>query len=205
MKFLGRIVTGVREGFAALLQSTEDPEDILEQTLWDMENQLIQMRRGVAQAAASFKRADRHRLQSLALKERWNTRAQIALIHGEEALAKEAITRSHTYQKTAQDLQAQVAKQQTFISEMRRNLRVLEERITQIKMQKDMYIVRIRTAIAQQQLHALKETIQQGIDHPDLENLEDFTWCLEAEYQLQDSLDAKFLALEKYHTIQKQD
>ncbi|AFY39191.1 phage shock protein A, PspA [[Leptolyngbya] sp. PCC 7376] len=186
-----------RQGINKLFQDEENPEIILEQTLWDMEKKLIQMRRSVAQAVASSKRVDRQRQQAMIAVQRWQNRAQMALTYGDELLSKEAIARSHSYKKVADNLNQQGQEQQTFIEGIRENLRDLETKINQIKMQKDMYIARIRSAVAQQQLHKLKAEIQEGTLEPAIANIEASMWSLEAENQLSDSLEAKFLALEK--------
>lgn len=197
MGFLGRTLSGMRQGVQRLFLDEENPEVILEQTLWDMEKKLIQMRRAVAQAVASFKRADRQRQQALISVQRWQNRAQMALSYGDEALAKEAIARSHDYDKVAKTLVQQGQEQQTFIAGVRKNLRSLEEQINQIKMQKEMYVARIRSAVAQQQLHRLKEELEFGNLQPAITDLEASMWQIEAENYLTDSLEAKFIALEK--------
>ncbi len=193
MGFFGNFRQGVRK----LFQDEDDPEIILEQTLWEMEQKLIQMRRSVAQAVASSKRVDRQRQQAVILVQRWQTRAQIALTYGDELLSKEAIARSHSYQTVAANLTQQGQEQKNFVEGVRENLRDLEAKINQIKMQKEMYISRIRSAVAQQQLHRLKAEIEGGTLEPAIAELEASMWSLEAENGLNDSLEAKFLALEK--------
>ena len=186
-----------RQGIGKLFQAEDNPEIILEQTLWDMEQKLIQMRRAVAQAVASSKRVDRQRQQAIISVQRWQNRAQMALTYGDELLSKEAIARSHSYKKVADSLIEQGQEQKNFIEGIRENLRELETKINQIKMQKDMYIARIRSAVTQQQLHKLKEEIEGGMLEPAIAELEANMWAIEAANPLTDSLEAKFIALEK--------
>ena len=193
MGFFGKFKQGINK----LFQEEDNPEIILEQTLWDMEQKLIQMRRSVAQAVASAKRVDRQRQQATIQVQKWQTRAQMALTYGDELLSKEAIARSHSYKKVADNLTKQGTDQAGFIEGIRENLRDLEAKINQIKMQKEMYISRIRSAVAQQQLHRLKAEIEGGTLEPAIAELEASMWSLEAENGLNDSLEAKFLALEK--------
>lgn len=193
MGFFGNFRQGVRK----LFQDEDDPEIILEQSLWEMEQKLIQMRRSVAQAVASSKRVDRQRQQAMLLVQRWQTRAQMALAYGDELLSKEAIARSHRYQAVATNLTEQRQGQQAFVEGLRENLRELEAKINQIKMQREMYIARIRAAVTHQQLHRLKVEIEGGALEPAIADLETSMWSLEAETSLSDSLEAKFLALEK--------
>lgn len=203
MGFLGRRFVGIRQAIAKMFQDEADPELILEQTLWDMEKKLIQMRRSVAQAVASFKRADRQRQEALIAVQRWQNRAQMALTYGDETLAKEAIARSYSYEAVAQSIGQQGQDQQTFITDVRRNLEDLEAKINQIKMQKEMYLARIRAAIAQQQLQRFKEELEGGVLDVAIADLETNLWQLEAETDLTDALERKFLALEKKINLQE--
>lgn len=197
MGFLGRTFTGIRQGVGKWFAAEADPEVILEQTLWDLEKKLIQMRRAIAQAVASFKRADRQRQEALITVQRWQHRAQMALTYGDEELAKQAIARSQSYQTVATRLTQQGQEQQQFIAQVRENLHDLEDKVNHIKMQKEMYVARIRTALAQQQLQQLQQELAGGHLHPAIANLESELWQLEAENQLVDSLEAKFIALER--------
>lgn len=197
MGFLGRTFTGIRRGLGRWFTEETDPELILEQTLWDMEKKLIQMRRAIAQAIASFKRADRQRQTALITVQRWQHRAQMALTYGDEALAKQAIARSQSYQTVATRLTQQGQEQQQFIAQVRENLHDLEDKVNHIKMQKEMYVARIRTALAQQQLQQLQQELAGGHLHPAIADLESTIWQLEAENELVDSLEAKFIALER--------
>ncbi|MGB2924712.1 MAG: PspA/IM30 family protein [Limnothrix sp.] len=197
MGFLGQRFLSIRQGVQKLFLDEENPEIVLEQTLWDMEQKLIQMRRSVAQAVASFKRADRQRQQALISVQRWQNRAQMAVSYGDQSLAREAIARSVDYKRIATNLVEQGEQQQTFIAAVRKNLRDLEEQINQIKMQKDLYVARIRSAMAKQQLHRVKEELIIGHLQPAIAELEASMWQIEAENELTDSLETKFIALEK--------
>lgn len=203
MGFLGRTFGGIRRAIAKVFQDEADPEVVLEQTLWDMEKKLIQMRRSVAQAVASFKRADRQRQEALIAVQRWQNRAQMALTYGDETLAKEAIARSYSYETVAKNIGQQGQEQQTFITDVRRNLQDLEAKINQIKMQKEMYVARIRAAIAQQQLQHFKAELEGGVLNMAIADLETDLWQVEAETDLTDSLERKFLALEKKINLQE--
>lgn len=186
-----------KQGIGKLFQGEDNPEIILEQTLWEMEQKLIQMRRSVAQTVASSKRLDRRRQQAMIQVQKWQTRAQMALTSGNESLSKAAIARSHSYKAVADNLITQGSEQTSFIEEIRENLQDLEAKINQIKMQKDMYIARIRSAITKQQLHQLKEEIEGGMLEPAIADLEAEMWAIEAANPLTDSLEDKFMTLEK--------
>ncbi|MBV5257597.1 hypothetical protein FLX56_04070 [Synechococcus moorigangaii CMS01] len=184
-------------------QPVADPEQILEQTLWDMEKKLIQMRRAIAQAVATGKRVERHRKTMAEAVQRWQKWAKLALDCGDENLARAAIARRKHYNALLQELEGQRENQQTFVRRVRHDLQALEDEITQIKLRKDWYVTRLRTAIAQQQL----QTLQQQLTGKDLEipmaDLELSSWQREAEAELFDPLEAQFRQLEREHPPRK--
>ena len=193
MNFFRRTLDGIRQWW----QPAADPEQILEQTLWDMEKKMIQMRRAVAQAVASSKRGERHRKTMAETAQRWQQWTRLALDCGDETLAKAAIARRQTYGAMLAKLDAQREEQQAFILGVRHDLEALEDKINQIKLQKDWYVTRLRTAIAQQQLQTLQQELMGGSLDAAIADLELSLWQVEAETDLLDPLEAQFRQLEK--------
>lgn len=193
MNFFRRTLDGIRQWW----QPAADPEQILEQTLWDMEKKMIQMRRAVAQAVASRKRGERHRKTMAETAQRWQQWTRLALDCGDETLAKAAIARRQTYGAMLAKLDAQREEQQAFILGVRHDLEALEDKINQIKLQKDWYVTRLRTAIAQQQLQTLQHELMGGSLDAAIADLELSLWQVEAETDLLDPLEAQFRQLEK--------
>jgi phage shock protein A len=108
MGLFDRIGRVVRANVNSFISAAEDPERILEQTVMEMQHDLIQLRQAVAQAIATQKRTERQSGQAQATAEEWYRRAQLALQKGEETLAKEALTRRKSYQDTAAALNDQI-------------------------------------------------------------------------------------------------
>ncbi|MEN9239493.1 MAG: PspA/IM30 family protein, partial [Thermostichales cyanobacterium SZTDM-1c_bins_54] len=65
---VGRII---KANLNALVSAAEDPEKILNQTIEDMQEDLIQMRQSVAQAMASQKRMEKQYEQARQNVEEW--------------------------------------------------------------------------------------------------------------------------------------
>ncbi|MGL4375164.1 MAG: PspA/IM30 family protein, partial [Microcoleaceae cyanobacterium] len=87
MGFFERIWRVIRANFNSLINAAEDPEKILEQTVMDMQEDLVQLRQAVAGAIASQKRTERQYHQAETTSEEWYQRAQLALQKGDERLA----------------------------------------------------------------------------------------------------------------------
>lgn len=155
MGLLDRIWRVIRANLNSLISQAEDPEKILEQTVIDMQEDLIRLRQAVAQAIATQKRTERQQVQAEAQAREWYRRAQLALQKGEEALAKEALTRRKTYQDTADALKGQIEQQAGIVAQMKQNMIMLESKLAEAKTKKDLYIARARSAKASERLNEM--------------------------------------------------
>lgn len=155
MGLLDRLGRVIRANLNSLVNQAEDPEKILEQTVQDMQDDLIKLRQAVAQAIATQKRTERQCSQAQTNAEEWYRRAQLALQKGDEALAREALSRRKALQDTANALQAQIDQQGGVVTKLKENMRTLESKLAEAKTKKDMYIARARSAQASQRLNEM--------------------------------------------------
>ena len=112
MGFFNRLSRLVRANANAAVSGMEDPVKILDQSVADMQSDLVKLRQAVALAIASQKRLRNQSEQAEAQAKTWYERAELALKKGEEDLAREALTRRKTFQETATSLGAQVESQE---------------------------------------------------------------------------------------------
>jgi len=202
MNFLQRIWRIIRANINSLLQKTEDPEKILEQAVSDMQEDLVKLRQAVAQAIASQKRTERQASQAKSTAEQWKKRAQLALEKGNEDLAREALTRRQNYQQTADSLDQQLSQQNQVIDKLKADMRKLENKISEAKNKKDMYIARARSAEATQRVNELMSGVNTGSSLSAFEQMEDRVNEMEASAQAsqelgQDDLEQQFASLEQ--------
>ena len=101
MGFFDRVGRLFRANLNDLVSRAEDPVKILEQSVADMQSDLIKLRQAVATAIASQTRIQNQAEQAENQAQTWYQRAELALKKGEEDLAKEALSRRKTYQETA--------------------------------------------------------------------------------------------------------
>ena len=97
MGFFDRLSRLVRANANAAVSSIEDPAKILDQSVADMQADLVKLRQAVALAIASQKRLSSQAEQAAAQSKTWYERAELALKKGEESLAREALTRRKTF------------------------------------------------------------------------------------------------------------
>lgn len=155
MGLLDRLSRLLRASVTDLVSRAEDPEKILEQTVIDMQEDLIKLRQAVAQAIATQKRTERQCAQAQTSAEEWYRRAQLALQKGDEPLARDALSRRQSFQQSALTLQAQLDQQQSIVGKLKQNMRLLESKISEAKTKKDMYIARARSAQASKRLNEM--------------------------------------------------
>lgn len=205
MGLLDRIGRVIRATLNSWVSGAEDPEKILQQAVSDMQEDLVQLRQAVAQAIATQKRTERQQAQAQSTADEWYGRAQLALDKGEDDLAREALTRRKSYLDTANTLKAQLQQQDTVVTQLKDNMRLLESKISEARTKKDMYIARARSAQASQK-------IQEMIGQPGtsgamaaFERMEDRVMNLEAQSEAigelnSSSLEGRFAALESSST-----
>lgn len=202
MNFLQRIWRVVRANLNSLLNKAEDPEKILEQAVNDMQQDLVKLRQAVAQAIASQKRTERQASQAKSTAEEWKKRAQLALEKGNEELAREALTRRQSYQETADNLEGQLSQQNQVIDKLKADMRKLENKISEAKTKKDMYIARARSAETTQRLNEMMQGVNTGSSLSAFEQMEEKVTEMEASAEAtqemgQDDVEQQFAALEK--------
>ena len=151
MGFFDRLSRLIRANANAAVSSLEDPGKILEQSVADMQGDLVKLRQAVATAIASQKRIQNQAEQAEAQSRTWYERAELALKKGEEDLAREALSRRKTYQDTATALNTQLQGQAGQVEALKKSLVQLEAKIAEAKTKKDMLKARAQAAQAQEQ------------------------------------------------------
>lgn len=202
MGFLQRIWRLIKANINSLLNKAEDPEKILEQAVEDMQQDLVKLRQAVAQAIASQKRTERQANQAKSTAEEWKRRAQLALEKGNEELAREALTRRKNYEQTAQSLDQQLTQQNQVIDKLKADMRKLENKISEAKNKKDMYIARARSAEATQRVNDFLGDVNTGSSLSAFEQMEEKVTEMEASAEAsqelgQDDMEQQFAALEQ--------
>ncbi|NEN89663.1 MAG: PspA/IM30 family protein [Okeania sp. SIO3H1] len=207
MGLLDRVWRVIRANINALISGAEDPEKVLEQTVTDMQNDLVKLRQAVAQAIATQKRTERQYSQAQSTADEWYRRAQLALQKGQENLAREALTRRKSYQETATAMKVQVEQQKQVMERLKQNMRQLEQKISEAKLKKNMYIARARSAKASEKLNEILGTVNTGNALNAFDRMEEKVMQLEAKSEAiaelgTDSLEKQFASLEEGNDIE---
>ncbi|BFM40590.1 PspA/IM30 family protein [Synechocystis sp. LKSZ1] len=182
-------------------QKLEDPEVLLEEMTAQMELELIELRRALAEAIAVSKSTERQRLAQQGIAQRWYERAQLALDKDNEGLAREALQHWQNYQMQETSLATALTEQQQVIGKIRADLLALEQKYFAIKTQKSLYLARLKAAIAAQKLVEItSQNRSDGVSHL-FEQIELKILEMEAQGELvtnqPDPLESQFRYLEQ--------
>jgi phage shock protein A len=180
MGLFDRISRVVRANLNDLVNKAEDPEKILEQSITDMQEDLVQLRQAVASAIATQKRTQTQYNQAESQSNQWQQRAQLALQKGDETLAREALVRKKSHAETASTLKTSLDQQSTQVESLKRNLIGLESKISEAKTKKDMLKARISAAKAQEQLNNTIGTLNTGSSMAAFDRMEEKVLQMEA-------------------------
>ncbi|MCP9801438.1 PspA/IM30 family protein [Synechococcus sp. RedBA-s] len=201
MGFFDRLSRLLRANLNDLVSKAEDPSKILDQSVADMQSDLVKLRQAVASAIASQKRIQNQAEQAESQSRTWYERAELALKKGEEDLAREALSRRKTYQETATALNNQLNGQAGQVDTLKRSLTALEGKIAQAKTKKDMLKARAQAAQAQEQLQSAVGNLGTNSSMAAFDQMEEKVQALEARSQAAAELagadlESQFAALE---------
>ncbi|WP_204104768.1 MULTISPECIES: PspA/IM30 family protein [Spirulina sp. CCY15215] len=201
MGLFDRLSRVLRANLNDMVSKAEDPEKILEQSIIDMQEDLVQLRQAVARSIATQKRTEQQYNKNQTDSNQWQQRAQLALSKGDETLAREALQRKKTSADTAAQLKAQLDNQGGQVQTMKKNLIALESKISEAKTKKDMLKARVQAARANEQLQGTMGSLNTGGSMAAFERMEEKVLEMEARSQAAGELggvniESQFAALE---------
>lgn len=91
MGIFTRVRDIVNSNINAALDKAENPEKLIKQMIREMEDTLVEIKAACAGAMAGRKKAERDADEALVLVKHWTDRAELAVSHGRENLAREAL------------------------------------------------------------------------------------------------------------------
>jgi phage shock protein A len=156
MGIFSRLAQLIKSNLNDLISRSEDPEKMLNQVVLDMNNQLVEAKKQVASSIADEKRLAKQFDQEAANAQEWERKAMLALRAGNEPLAKEALARKREYDELTATLKDQWTKQKTAVEQLKKALRLLNDKIEEAKRKRNVLIARKKRAEAQR---AIQETM----------------------------------------------
>ncbi len=127
---------------------SDDPELALEQLYMDLQNTLIQVRQGAAQAIAAEKQLEQQLQKNKDQADTWQSRASMSREKGDEDLMNQALARGNQYAQAAKELDEQLKSQREATDAIRQKLTQLEGQVQMAYTKKQVLIARHRASQA---------------------------------------------------------
>lgn len=206
MGIFARLAQLIKSNLNDLISRSEDPEKMLNQVVLDMNTQLIEAKKQVASSIADEKRLLKQMEQEMSQAAEWERRAMMALKAGNEELAKDALSRKKEHDALGTSYKEQWEKQKAAVEQLKRALRMLNDKIEEAKRKKNVLIARKKRAEAQK---AIQETMSGLKDQSAFETFDKMSQKIDqleaeaeagaelAEEYTGDVLASKFSQLEK--------
>ncbi len=153
MGIFKRLKSLVKSNTSELIDRAEDPEKILNQTIVEMVNQLGESKKMVADAISEEKRLRKQWENELEQTKNWKEKATLAVRHGDDDLAKQALSRKREHEDLAEQFQKQWESQKDAVEQLKVSLRALNTKVEDAKRKKNLLIAKKKRADTQKKMH----------------------------------------------------
>ena len=136
-----------------LLDWVEDPEQILNQLLEDMQQELKEAKIQVAAAIRDQNKFEAQYRENLESAGKWEKRAIVFLQNGDDIRAKEALRRKQSFTNLAGSFREQFEVQKESVSVLKDGLATLDAKIEEVKNKRELLIARQKRATAERAIH----------------------------------------------------
>ena len=173
-----------------LIDKVEDPERMIKQIIREMEDNILHAKEGVIVAIASEKRLFRELEQNRQQCDAWQTKAETAMAHNDETLARSALVQKKEYEKVINRIEPMWASAAHSSEQLKNQLNQLENKLTDAKRKKGSLIARQRAAQTQAYMQDADTDFGAQLAAQDNFNrMEDKVLEMEARVQARSELD----------------
>ena len=160
MSILTRITTLISANINSMIDAAEDPEKMVNEFLRQMRAELSEARAATALAMADETRLRSQFERNKAESDEWQRKAELAVQHDDDALAREALLRRSNAQKLADNYYAQWVSQHDQVAELREALAKLEAKISEAETKREIVIAKQRRAATQEAITSALQSVQ---------------------------------------------
>ncbi|HZR22842.1 MAG TPA: PspA/IM30 family protein [Vicinamibacterales bacterium] len=208
MGLLERVSTLVRANLNDLIDRAENPSKMIKQVILDMENQLLQVKTQVAISIADQHMLEKKQTESEATAAGWLKKAELAVEKDQDDLARAALERHKSAERTAESFAQQVEDQRAQVATLKSALGKLEQKLAEAKAKSDMLIAQHRRARALGKASDAQMTIGGQSVIRTFERMKDKVAINEAVSQAKadmvtDNVDERFAQLERDEEVDR--
>jgi phage shock protein A len=148
MELFSHISRAIFANLNDLVTKAEDPEKVIEESIVEMQEDLVQLRQTLSRNIAEQKRTEQRYKSDLVEANKWQKRADLAQIKGDEGLLRESLVRQETFLASSANHKTQLEEWTGTVNELRDDLMALECEISEVKTKRNILQVRARAAKA---------------------------------------------------------
>ncbi len=137
MGILDRLGRSLKSNLNTLIDKAEDPSKVIAQTIEDMQDELKKARQEVISGLATEKQLEKKCSDQTEEAAGWERRAMLALEHGDEELAREALRRKKKSETEAAESDRLRAQQKSYVGDLRATIEQLEKKLEELKARKN--------------------------------------------------------------------
>jgi phage shock protein A len=202
MGLMERVSTLLRANLNDLVDRAEDPSKMIKQVIVDMENQLLQVKTQVAISIADEHMLEKKQKENDAKAAEWMRKAELAVDRGQDDLARAALERHKSCQRTSESFGEQIADQRAQVETLKSALGKLEQKLAEAQSKSDMLLAQHRRARALGKASDARLAIGSGSAIRTFDRMKDKVMREEAVSQAKselagDNLDDRFRRLER--------
>ena len=201
MSLMERVSTLLRANLNDLIDKAEDPSKMIKQVILDMENQLLQVKTQVAISIADQHMLEKKQKENDAKAVEWMRKAELSVDRGQDDLARAALERHKSCERTAESFREQVADQRAQVDMLKAVLGKLEQKLAEAHAKSAMLLAQHRRARALGKASDARSAIGSGSAIRTFDRMKDKVMHEEAVSQAKselagDNLDDRFAQLE---------
>jgi phage shock protein A len=148
MGILDRLGRSIKANLNSVIDKAEDPAKMIAQTIEDMQDELKKAHQEVVTSLASVKQLEKKQKDQLDDALSWERRAMLALEHGDDELAREALKRKKKSEGDAEETDKLRTQQASYVSELRATITQLEKKVEELKARKASLATQVGSARA---------------------------------------------------------
>jgi phage shock protein A len=196
-----RVSTLLRANLNDLIDKAEDPSKMIKQVILDMENQLLQVKTQVAISIADQHMLEKKQKENDVKAVEWMRKAELAVDRGQDDLARAALERHKSCERTAESFREQVTDQRAQVDMLKAVLGKLEQKLAEAHAKSAMLLAQHRRARALGKASDARSAIGSGSAIRTFDRMKDKVMHEEAVSQAKselagDNLDDRFAKLE---------
>ncbi len=159
MRFFSRISDIINANVSDLLDRAEDPEKMVKMLIFEMEEQIVTARDGVAKAIAGEKKLEANLIKNRNEAAAWYGKAQAAIGRNEDELARKCLTRKKEYDSIVESLQPQWERARQVSDALKSDYRRIEEKLDEAIRRRDSLVARQMAAEAQREVQSIAPSL----------------------------------------------